>query len=196
MRSAAAGSVFWNVGRLFTRRWKRYGRAAVTIGAPISLGLWFDELERDGIALFDLERPDRLTHVQRICDRVMERIGALVPVTPVTLACAAIQTFDAEFIDGERLISRMDELRSLLPEINARTLRVERSIAEIFDRAYRMLRMRKIVVRQGTGYLVLSRGRPLVSFYANSISHLLGRYAAGIRERDALPVLSATGNWE
>src|SRR5687767_9337753 len=33
--------VWWNVGRMLFRRWKRYGRAAVTIGEPIALAPWF-----------------------------------------------------------------------------------------------------------------------------------------------------------
>src|SRR3954471_10886671 len=33
--------VGWNVGRLLTRRWKRYGRAAVVVGNPVSLENWF-----------------------------------------------------------------------------------------------------------------------------------------------------------
>src|SRR5207253_6958421 len=82
--------VWWNSARLVARRWKRYGRAAVTVGAPISLASWF-ERQRD---LFELPRTDRLGRVQALCDEIMERIGRLVPVTPVPLACAAIQTID------------------------------------------------------------------------------------------------------
>ena len=33
--------VAWNLARLLTRQWKRYGRAAVVVGAPIPLGPWF-----------------------------------------------------------------------------------------------------------------------------------------------------------
>jgi glycerol-3-phosphate O-acyltransferase len=185
----------WNLGRILTGRWRRYGRAAVMVGSPISLDRWIGGLERQGVLLFDLDRQERLGHVQRFCDDVMARIGALIPVTPVALACAALQTFDADFVAHERLVARMEELRAVLPEVNARVLRAERETSAVFDRAYRMLRLRKIIARQGGGYLVLPRGRPLISYYANGIAHLLGPFAAGIRERDALPVLAATGDW-
>jgi hypothetical protein len=66
-------------------------------------------------------------------------------------------------------------------------LRADRSIEETFDRAWRMLAMRRILAREGGGYAVLPRGRALVSYYANSIAHLLGPFEAGIRSRDALP---------
>jgi glycerol-3-phosphate O-acyltransferase len=125
----------------------------------------------------------------------MRRIGAIIPVTPVSLACAAVQSFDADFISRDQLVSRMEELRGVLLELNGRVLKAEASIDEVFDRAYRMLRMRRVLARQGEGYLVLPSGRPLVSYYANSIAHLLGPFTEGIRARDALPVLGATGSW-
>jgi hypothetical protein len=54
-----------------------------------------------------------------------------------------------------------------------------------------MLRMRRVLARTSDGYLVLPRGRPLVSYYANSIAHLLGPFVAAVQKRDALPVASA-----
>ncbi|MCC6774457.1 MAG: 1-acyl-sn-glycerol-3-phosphate acyltransferase [Gemmatimonadaceae bacterium] len=185
----------WNVVRIVTRRWQRYGRAAVVVGQPVSVEAWIDALDQQDVSLFALPRSERLGHVQRFCDDMMVRIGALVPVTPVSLACAAIQTFPADFIARDQLLARMEELRGVLPEVNGRLLRADQDIGEVFERAYRMLRMRKIIARQGDGFLILSRGRPLVSYYANSIAHLLGAFAAGVRARDALPVLAATGDW-
>ena len=52
-----------------------------------------------------------------------------------------------------------------------------------------MLEMRRILVQDGEGYAVLSRNRPLVSYYANSIAHLLGPFEAAVRARDSLPAL-------
>ena len=54
-----------------------------------------------------------------------------------------------------------------------------------------MLSMRRILARVGDGYSVLPTSRPLVSYYANSISHLLGPFADGVRERDLLPAMAA-----
>src|SRR5262249_27541186 len=71
--------VWWNLTRLVTRRWKRYGRAAVIVGAPIPLTSWF----ASNGDLFDLPKPERLSRVQALCDQVMSRIGTLIPVTPV-----------------------------------------------------------------------------------------------------------------
>jgi len=72
-------------------------------------------------------------------------------------------------------------------------LRRDRDIRETFDIAYRMLRMRHVLARHGDTYVVLGRGRELVSYYANSIAHLLGEFEASVRARDALPALVALG---
>jgi len=172
-----------NLVRLLTRQWKRYGRAAVVVGAPIPLGPWF-AAQRD---LFAIEKPERLARVQSLCDDLLARVGALIPVTPVPLVCAAIQSFDGEYIARDALLERIDEMRGVLRELNAGVVRQDRSAEELFDRANRMLRMRRVISRTGTGYLVLPKGRPLVSYYANSIGHLLGPFATAVRARDALP---------
>ena len=183
--------VWWNMARLVTRRWRRYGRAAVVIGDPLPLGPWLDQQDRESGGLFTIERAERLARVQALSDSVLERIAAIIPVTPVTLACAAIQSFDGDFISHEQLIARLGEMRDVLRELNARVIHHEGSVDQIFDRAWRMLKMRRILVRVGEGYSVLPGNRALVSYYANSISHLLGPFAEGIRERDQLPALAA-----
>ena len=181
----------WNATRLVTQRWRRYGRAAVIIGDPVSLEPWF--AEQGGDALFALSRHDRLARVGSLCDSAMRRIGALVPVTPVPLACAALQSFDGDFVSRKVLLERMSDMRTVLLALDAQVLKAEGSIEETFERAYVMLRMRRVISLVGDGFLVLPRGRPLISYYANSVAHLLGPFEEGIRSRDALPAMSATG---
>ena len=177
--------VAWNLGRLASRRWRRYGRAAVVIGRPMPLGPWFS-LQSD---LFDVPRNERLGRVQRLADRVLSRIGSLIPVTPVPLACAAIQSIGKDFISRRELIVRMAELRDVLVELNGRVIRADRDIEETFERAYKMLEMRRVLVADGDGYAVLPKNRELVSYYANSIAHLLGPFEAAVRARDSLPAM-------
>src|SRR5690348_7458980 len=190
--------LWWNSARLATRRWKRYGRAAVTVGAPIPLVEWF-ERERD---LFQVARPERLGRVQHLCDQMMVRIGQLVPVTPVPLACAAIASMERDYISRVALLDRMEEMRAVLVELNGRVIRADRDIAESWERAWRMLRMRRVLVETGDGYTLLPRGRDLVSYYANSIAHLLGPFASVVGARDELPArrlptpdMSPRTNW-
>jgi glycerol-3-phosphate O-acyltransferase len=176
----------FNAGRLLSRRFKRYGRAAVVVGAPIPLAPWFAR-QTD---LFAVDRPERLARVQQLCDELLAQVGQLIPVTPVPLVCAAVQSFDSDFLPRAALLNRVDEMQAVLREVNARGLRADRTTEEIFDRAWRMLRMRRVLAESGSGYLVLPRGRPLVSYYANSITHLLGPFMSAVRARDALPAMA------
>jgi glycerol-3-phosphate O-acyltransferase len=190
--------VWWNMARLVARKWKRYGRASVVIGEPFPLAAWLDQQDLETGGIFAVSRADRLTQIQLLSDSVLEKIAAIIPVTPVTLACAALQSFDGDFVSHANLISRMAEMRDVLQELNARVIHREGTIDEIFDRAWRMLAMRRILVRVGAGYAILLANRPLVSYYANSIGHLLGPFAEGVRERDRLPALEsgALASWD
>ena len=176
-------------GRMSTRRWKRYGRATVVIGEPVPVGPWLAAKGR----IFDLPRAERLGEVQTFCDDMMRRIGEIIPVTAVPLVCAALQTFDAEYVEEEKLLARIEELRDVLVARGAEVVEPAREAAETFERAYRMLRMRHVLLRQGTAYVILPRGRELISYYANGISHLCGEYEAQVRQRDALPMDTLVG---
>jgi len=184
----------WNVGRVLSQRWKRYGRAAVVIGEPVAVQPWLEAVSEGGPSLFNRPRSERLTAVQSFCDAMMGRIGAIIPVTPVPLACAAIQTFDADFIPRVMLLERMSELRDALVMNGAQVLRADLAVEDAWERAYRMLRMRRVVARAGEGYLVLPKGRELVSYYANSIAHLCGEFEGAVRARDQLPVDGMIGS--
>lgn len=174
-------------GRMGTGRWKRYGRAAVVVGEPVPVAPWLAELAASGTPLFDRARPERLAEVQVFCDAMMARIGAVVPVTAVPLVCAALQTFDAEIIPEATLLARIEELRDVLIAEGAEVLEPQREGAESFERAYRMLKMRRVLHKQGSNYLILPRGRELISYYANGIAHLCGAYEQRVRGPNALP---------
>ncbi|MDB4906845.1 MAG: Glycerol-3-phosphate 1-O-acyltransferase [Gemmatimonadetes bacterium] len=178
----------WNVGRLLTRKWKRYGRAALTVGRPMPVAEWFHS--HPGV--FELPKAERLAQVQLLCDAVLERIGRIIPVTPVPLACAAIQSLGGDWIPRAKLVGRMSEMHQMLVMMGARVVSADRDVEESFERAWRMLRMRRMLVADGDGFAVIGRNRPLISYYANSIAHLLGPWADGVRARDSLPMERAS----
>jgi glycerol-3-phosphate O-acyltransferase len=126
--------------------------------------------------------------VQEFTDDLMRRVGDLVPVTAVPLVCAALQTFDTEVIPEATLLARIEELRDVLLARGAEVVEPQREATETFERAYRMLSMRRVLHKEGDHFLVLPRGRELISYYANGIAPLCGEYERGVRERNALPV--------
>ncbi len=156
--------------RLISGRPQRYGRAAVNFGTPMSLRAWLAEEGDDVLAL---PREERLPRVQRLADRVLERIKDVIPVTSVALASAALLSFDKDSVSVDELLARMSDYRAHLLDTNARLIRGDRAIAETWDRALRMFRLRRTVHLEGSRVIVISRQRPLLEYYANSIRHLL-----------------------
>ena len=67
----------------------------------------------------------------------------------------------------------MDELRDRLAEGNAKLVREELPILEVWDRAERMFVLRRCIARSGESWVILPRQRPLLEYYANSIRHLV-----------------------
>jgi glycerol-3-phosphate O-acyltransferase len=168
--ASVAAYVVANTWRLVTGRLRRYGRAAVNFGTPLSLKAW---LRTAPAGVLDWPKERRLPELDRLARAMMERIGAIIPVTAVSLAAAALLSFERSVIPHDALLERMDELRDRLHDVNAKVVRGDARIADVWDRAWRMLRLRRLVVREGASLVVLPRGRPLLEYYANSIAHLL-----------------------
>jgi glycerol-3-phosphate O-acyltransferase len=173
-RLAQAGSVVMyllgNAGRLLTGRLKRYGRVAVTFGTPASARHW---LENEARGVLRLPKEERLPRVQAFADAMMTKIGAVVPVTPVPLGAAALLSFGSSAVRHDQLLERMDDLRDRLAEANAKLVRSELPITELWDRAERMFVLRHCIARSGESWIILPRQRPLLEYYANSIRHLV-----------------------
>ncbi len=163
--------LFFNLMRLLTLSLKRYGRVAVNFGTPVSVRSWVrrqpDVLQRP--------KEERLPHLQQLADDVMGRIGEIIPVTPVPLVAAALLSFGESLVRAEALLERIDEYRDHLLSRGAKLVQPERGPDVILDRAWRMLSMRRLVVREHESYVILPKQRPLLEYYANSIRHLLPR---------------------
>jgi glycerol-3-phosphate O-acyltransferase len=160
----------FNTARFLTGRIRRYGRAAVNFGTPVSLRGWLAAQDAD---VLQLPREQRLPHIQRLADHLLERIAAIIPVTPIPLASAALLSFERDTIPLAQLLQRMTDYRDHLLETNAKLVRADRAIEETWERALLMFRMRRTVVVQGDTVVVLARQRPLLEYYANGIRHLL-----------------------
>jgi glycerol-3-phosphate O-acyltransferase len=159
-----------NLVRLLTGQLRRYGRVAVSFGTPLSVREW---LATRGRSVLGLPRPERLGHVGALADEMMRRIGAVIPVTPVCLGAAALLSFPGEVIPAAALFERLEELRERLALANARLVRSELPVEEVWERAWRTFRLRRLAVRAGESFVILPASRPLLEYYANAIRHLL-----------------------
>jgi len=164
----------FNTARFLTGQIKRYGRAAVNFGTPLSLRGWLARQDGDPLGL---PKAERLPHVQRLADDVLARIAAVIPVTPVCLAAAALLSFERETVPVGEVLDRMRDYRDHLQETNAKLVRADRAIDETWERAMLMFRMRHTVHVEHDRVILMSRDRPLLEYYANAIRHLLPKSA-------------------
>jgi len=168
--ATVAAYLWWNTVRFLTGRIKKYGRVAIAFGEPISVRAWLQDQPPGVLAL---PKAERLPHVQRLAEHALERIGQVVPVTPVPLASVALLSFGASVVPKDQLLERLDELRDTLEARGARLVRAELPVAEVWERAWLMFRMRRLVVEDGANLVILPNERPLLEYYANSLRHLL-----------------------
>ena len=160
----------WNTVRLLTGQLRRYGRVAVAFGTPISVREW---LSHQPPAVLSLPKPERLPYVQQLAEHALAEIGAVIPVTPVPLAAAALLSFGSSVVSRERLLDRMDGIRDRLATRDAKVVRNELPVTEVWARAWLMLSMRRLVLEEGDNLVILPSQRPLLEYYANSIRQLL-----------------------
>ncbi len=167
--STVAQYLLFNFVRLLTGNLKRYGKAAVNFGAPVSVREW--SAQNPGV--LENSRQDRLPRLQELADEIMSRIETIMPITPVPLVAAALLSFGETLIEREELLDRIDEYRDHLRRSGGKLVRQEQGAVAIMDRAWRMLKMRRLVVKNGGSYVILPHQRPLLEYYANSVRHLL-----------------------
>lgn len=155
--------------RFVLRRARRYGRAAVNFGAPLDVDAWL--AAQPGV--LELPREERLPRLQALAEEVMTRIAAVMPVTPVPLACAALLRLPGERCTRAEWLAALDELRARLRVAGAHVVGDERSSDEILERALVMLTLRRVVFPSGDELRVDRAQEPLLRYYANSIEHFL-----------------------
>ena len=153
--------------RFLMRRARRYGRACVNFGSPLSVDDWL--AARPG--MLELPKEARLARVQDLARDVIRRIGAIMPVTAVALASTALLQHEGETISRARWESGMDDVRFVLRAQRAHVIGDERDSAEILERALVMLTLRHVVTPEAGGFRIDRRQEPLVRYYANSIAH-------------------------
>ena len=161
--------------RFVLRRAKRYGRACVNFGAPLSVDAWL--AENPGVLA--LPRDERLERLKGLADQVMRAIASVMPVTAVCLASTALLRHPDEFISRRHFETLLGELRLVLRGAGAHVIGDGRESGEILDRALVMLALRHIVTPEGDGFRIDRSQAPLLRFYANAIAHFFEAPALG-----------------
>jgi len=167
---ATAGFLGHQLWLRLNRRWKPFGHATLSVGAPVSLREW---LENRGFDPREVERDARFAEVRVLADHLMERIADIMPVLPVPLMATVIRD------RGDKGVTRT-EARAAAFEI-LETLAARPGEPDIprddWEPAVELgvqLLIQRQMVRADNGRLrILEPRRHFVDYYANSIGHLV-----------------------
>jgi glycerol-3-phosphate O-acyltransferase len=171
LRSVAVttGFAFRNFGQMLIRRWHRFGYVCANFGTPISMRRYCREHE---VRPCELDRDHRFAFVGQVAGELMSSLGAVIPVVPVSIVATVFQTSPEPLTEFE-----------LKAEAHRLTEELEAAGAPIYiprrDREYaiqvglRMLTLRHIVEERDGLLTAVPAERPLLEYYANSISHFL-----------------------
>ncbi len=150
-------------------RFHRFGDAAVSFGAPLSLKAFLAE-------------PDHAT--ADLAETLMRRIRAVMPVLPVPLVAAILESAGGQ-IDSRTLDSRATDLAAQLSAAGVRVhladadgTELPGSVPATVAQGVEALTIRGIVRREGDILRVAPNERAALAFYAASIGHLLDAAAA------------------
>jgi glycerol-3-phosphate O-acyltransferase len=149
--------------------WHRFGYAVVSFGRPVSLK---EYVRSHGIDFRSFGQEARGPHVCRFGKELLEAVGRVIPVLPVSLvskvfAEAPERTFGQSFLKQE-VEKRIERFRAA----GALVYLPRRSVDYTLEVGLRTLLLRHLVIEDGAAYKVAPGELPLIRYYANSVAHL------------------------
>lgn len=176
----ALGFLFHSLWLRLRGRWHRYGYACVSFGEPLSLRDWIAAQPRHFYALSPEERP---AEIERLGQRLMQRVGEAVPALPVALVATALLEAGDHAPTEFELNARVHDLMTRLEERGAYIHIPRHDRGYAIDVGLRMLVMRHLALREGETLRANPKELMLLGYYANSIAHL---FEPGAAERAAV----------
>jgi len=164
-------------GRLF-----RYGHACVSFGKPLSLtqfardnSIDFSSFIETGDPVEKKAREERFAGVQKLGDRLLAEIGAIIPALPVSLVATILLQNEDHWMSDLELKSKVFDLMKQL-EGSGSHVHIPREDRDYtLDTGIRMLKLRHILEINDDGlYRANLNEHLLLQYYANSIAHLVG----------------------
>ena len=168
--ATAAGFVARNLVLMARGRWYRFGYACVNFGSPIPMKAYCAER---GFDFRSLDRDERFRRVEALGRDLLDAVGRVVPVLPVSLVATVLLGIGGESASLLDLKAGVHGLVRSLRERGAH-VHVPRGDEEYaIEVGLRMLALRRLVNEEGGLYRAVPAEIPLLRYYANSIRHLL-----------------------
>jgi glycerol-3-phosphate O-acyltransferase len=149
--------------------WHRFGYTCVSFGEPVSLR---KHVTAQKIDFRTLGPEPRHAEIEKLGHTLMEAVGRVVPVLPVSLVSTAILEAGE---NSRSLLDIKERVSGLIGQLEAQGTYVHIPRA---DRDYaiavglRMLTLRHLVLEEGGSYRANPKELILLKYYANAIAHL------------------------
>lgn len=150
--------------------WFRFGYAAVNFGSPISMKRYLAEHQ---LQLRGMEKEARFREIAKLAEQLMEEVGDMVPVLPVSLVAKALVDAPEKSMDRLSLKARVHDLVETLESAGAHVYIPRQDRDYAIDVGLRMLTLRKLVKEKDGLLKVVAKELPVLSYYANGIDHLM-----------------------
>ncbi|MGR3662223.1 MAG: 1-acyl-sn-glycerol-3-phosphate acyltransferase [Paracoccaceae bacterium] len=141
-----------------TSRFVRFGYAAVSFGAPISLAAFTEGKTGD--------------QTKNLARELMSRIRSIVPVLPIPLVAYCLDR-SGDFMTREELFADVTGLIGDLERLGATMSNMDDEIKVEVEGAINHLLMRNIVLESDLGLEINPKEQKLMTYYAASIAQLL-----------------------
>ncbi|TMG74429.1 MAG: glycerol-3-phosphate acyltransferase, partial [Betaproteobacteria bacterium] len=161
-----------NLRLMLKSEWRRFGYACVNFGSPISMRAYCRER---GVDFHKLSGEERKRETAALGARLMEAVGAIVPVVPVPLIATVFVGSPERRLSALELKAEVERLLEGLERSGARIYVPRRDFDYAINVGLRMLLMRHLVDESEGLYLAREKELPLLRYYANSIAHLLAQ---------------------
>ncbi len=175
MRRSVGGAVATTLGfigrnlwQMLRGRWYRFGYACVSFGTPLSLRAF---AARQGIDFSSLDEDERRQQVEALGEMLMQAVGRVVPVLPVSLVASVFVQAGDQAISELELKSRAFELMAELAGRGIQTYVPRGDEDYAITVGLRLLVLRHLVIEEAGHFSAGVGDRPLLEYYANSIAH-------------------------
>jgi glycerol-3-phosphate O-acyltransferase len=171
------GFLLHNLRLGLRKRWYRFGYACANFGRPLSLKEYLAEQDWDPR---NLDLPDRPARLMALAQRLMDDVGALMPVLPVSLIATLFDEHPDEAFSMQEIRDAARALQGQLTGRHAQVYLLHQSDDHAVDVGLRMLKLRHILREQDGRYRANPAERPLLAYYANAIAHLREDASTGL----------------
>lgn len=158
------GFIGHNLALMARGKWYRFGYACVNFGPPISARAWMDSQET-------LDEDGRRRHIEALGQHLMDRVGEVVPVLPVSLMATVFTQHANDAISELDLKVAAHALKTQLEKRSAQIYVPHADADYALSVGLRMLTLRHLVVEEDGLYSVKPGELPMLQYYANAIAH-------------------------